>query len=188
MSDTTDQLLTRRTQQLRRWHQHATNGQETLAEHQAQTARIALEVAFLGTYYDVFIDVVNPEACAVSALYHDEAETLVSDISAYFKYLHPEARTLIHEWERAAVDDLWPPYPDRVQTALKDVALEVRLNETEQQIVKYADYLSALSFIREELKRGNGHMGAVHARQMAVMGTLTWPWLEGLRRKIKDLP
>ena len=104
------------------------------------------------------------------------------------KYLHPEARAAIHEWQRAAVNELWPAYPPNVQLALQGRALQQFITEIEQQVVKYADSLSALSFIREELKRGNGHMGAVHARQMAAMGTMQWPWLEELRRKVKDLP
>jgi len=191
LSDIVDQLLTRRTQQLRRWHLHRTNGQETLAEHQAQTARIAVEIALLCIHHCVYgegDEVPRPTECATAALYHDEAETLVSDVSASFKYTHPEAREMIHQWEREAVSELWNPYPTLVQTSLQDYTLEVDLTEQEQQIVKYSDALSALSFIREEQDRGNRQFDHIHARQMRVMGTFDWPWLQVLRRKIKDLP
>jgi len=135
------QLMSRATAYLMRWHHRAVTWRESVAEHHALTARMAYEMGTVLAWngFDV-----RPEKLAMAAMYHDEEELIVGDMPSPAKKLLPEG--VLEKVAFAAIDELWPDYPEDLATHLRRVAHQTELNEMETQVVEYADKLAAFSY------------------------------------------
>lgn len=130
MNLTLTQLM--RTAHLKRWHMVRTAREQTLAEHITLVQTIGLDVvARLG--YDQFLQ----EQVRRWAYWHDMPEVLTGDVSPPFKTMvDSEVRGLMDSLERST---------DSRYAAIMDATCETAL-----QIVKFADMLEAIVFLRAE--------------------------------------
>jgi 5'-deoxynucleotidase YfbR-like HD superfamily hydrolase len=177
------QLLHRGTSYVNRWHREPViRRDESLAEHHSITGRIAYEVGLLLVYdrWDV-----RPELLCVVGNYHDEPELITGDFPKGLKYgeLLPTDTDLFDKLEVLAADKLWRPYPEWLRLKLRDHALRQQLNEVEEQVIKYADSLSALGFMLDEAAFGNQLMHGKAEQEWETVHAYDWPWLVQLRER-----
>lgn len=186
LSDFAEQVLSRKTAYVARWHHRSVVWRESLAEHHGLVARIAYELALTLNIYLPWHR-VNANHVAVTALYHDEGELVVGDMPSPAKRLFPEG--LVNKVEHQALEQLWGGYPNLVSDTLKLNALGEGLSTVEQQLVRYADTLAAYAFARDQVLMGNRLMADVIEEMEGpnYFGSYDWPWLRDLRAEF-DLP
>ena len=148
-----------------------------MAEHHSLTSRVAFEIAWLLRQERYGVD---PYACAIAALYHDEPEVLVGDIP------HPARKLLpgdtFKELEDSVTDNLWSVgYPQELAKKLRSFVRQEDLNEEEKQIVRYADDLTAYAFVVDEVEMGNPQMVETKEIIESRLEKMEFPWLSFLR-------
>jgi hypothetical protein len=109
---------------VKRWHMIDTTRQQTLAEHSANVALLALVVSRTApiNYFDTFA------AVAAYALVHDVAESFTGDIPTHTKR------------EISGVADL--------EEMVTHVAFDIRVNANTRRLVKLCDLADGIRFIR----------------------------------------
>jgi 5'-deoxynucleotidase len=177
-----DFLFDRRVWFVQRWHARQTRISESLAEHQYFVARDALAIAQL-----VQLRLNYPldlERVMALALYHDETEKEIGDVSGYAKREYPELKAKLGEIEAGIVDKvLFNNMPFELQPYYKDLMAEVAEHKTtEAQIVKLADKVSAYMFAWYEVNTGNFLMQEILDQLELELASLDWPWLNEMRR------
>lgn len=175
-------LFDRRVWFVQRWHARQTRINESLAEHQYFVARDALAIAQLVQLrLGIQIDMGRVMALA---LYHDETEKEIGDVSGYAKREYPELKEKLQEIEAGIVDRvLFNNMPYEMQPFYKDLMVEVAEHKTtESQIVKLADKISAYMFAWYEVNTGNFLMQEILTQLELELGLLDWPWLNDMRR------
>jgi 5'-deoxynucleotidase len=174
------QLMSRSTAYLMRWHHRAVTWRESVAEHHALTARMSYEMGTILVWngFDV-----RPEKMAMAAMYHDEEELIVGDMPSPAKKLLPPG--VLEKVASAAIDRLWPDYPDDLAAHLRRVAHQTELNEMEQQVVEYADKLAAFSYVLDTVELGNQKMIDIldHISSDEYLKSMDWDWLMFLRKE-----
>ena len=185
-----DFLLDRRTAHVTRWHHRPCLMQESIATHQALTARIAYFVTELGNQHQVFDGVtLSSTRIALAALFHDEAEIVTGDIPGDQKQEHQALRDVMEEREAKAVSGLVLQAPEPLQHDYMSALCGAGLFEEGHQILKYADDLAALAFLEDEWQMGNRQPSVretLAAIRLTVKGR-SWPWLKALRM-VEKLP
>jgi len=174
------QLMSRGTAYLMRWHHRAVTWRESVAEHHALTARMAYEMGVVLEWNGFG---VRPEKLAIAAMYHDEEELIVGDMPSPAKKLMPPG--VMKEVADAAIDTLWPDYPDDLAAHLREVAHQSKLNEIEREVIEYADMLAAFSYVFDTVELGNQKMVDIleHISSDAYLKSMDWEWLEFLREE-----
>lgn len=190
-------LLDRRGAYVLRWHHRPTVWKESLAEHHNFVARTAYIVASLVVRHKVLgPDVATvkrmgtPATIAIKALFHDEQETLTGDVPGSAKAMFYGAREAIADWEAQAIPMLFPDAaPAELQQLLQRHVREANDHDgVDGQIIKYADDLSALSYLEDQVHMGNRSVEDVRDSVLGVIARRDWPWLQRLREVYPDLP
>ena len=151
-----------------RWALMRNTRRETLAEHTLDTAFIAHALAVIQNKR--FGGKLDPEKCAVAAMFHDAPEIITGDLPTPVKYYNSEIKTAYKEIEAAASDrilnllpdDLIPSYEKLFSPEDEDIRL----------VVKAADKLSALIKCRDELSLGNRDFKSAEQSTLAAVRQL----------------
>lgn len=139
---------------IRRWGLMKNSRDENLAEHSLDVAIIAHALGTIGKW--VLGHQINPEECAVAAIFHDAPEILTGDLPTPVKYFNPEIREAYQKVEQSASDKLLSMLPDQVRGEYDKIFSIKTENPKIHEIVHWADRLSAYIKCTEELKSGNG--------------------------------
>lgn len=154
-NDIVDALLDRSASFVVRWHQRPNNGlRESIAEHSAWVARIAMYIAYVCRDADL----INWRLLFETALLHDEAETITGDTPGGVKTYIPGAKEITKQWELTALNSLFNGLPCDLAVHLKwCISRYIRLPDAcpEYIIIKLADMLSAISYARIQISMGN---------------------------------
>ena len=173
-------LMSRSTAYLMRWHHRAVTWRESVAEHHALTARMAYEISTMLEWNGFG---VRPGRVAMAALYHDEEELIVGDMPSPAKKLLPAG--VLEKVAEAAIDRLWPDYPDDLAGHLRELAHQTELNEMEREVIEYADKLAAFSYVLDTVELGNQKMIDIldHISGDEYLKSMNWEWLTFLREE-----
>lgn len=126
---------------------------ESVWEHSYEVAILAHALAVLTNRR--FGGGVTVERCVLLALYHDAPEIFTGDMPTPVKYHSPTLRDAYQQVEALAADRLLEMLPADLQTEYRRLLIPDSVDETEQQLVKAADKLSALIKCATELAQGN---------------------------------
>ena len=189
-------LLDRRGAYVLRWHHRPTVWKESLAEHHSFVARTAYILAWLvirhkiwGSNVATMKHIGTPSEIAVKALFHDEQETLTGDVPGSAKVMFAGAREAIDSWEAQAIPMLFPDAPQELRTILQNRVLVANdHHDVDGQIIKYADDLSALAYLEDQVHMGNRAVEDVRDSVLGVIARRDWYWLQELRKLYPDLP
>lgn len=138
---------------INRWGLMRNTITENISEHSLETAFIAHILAVLRNKR--FGGNINPERCALFAMYHDTTEILTGDLPTPVKYFNPEIKSAYDVVENTAINQMISYLPDD----LKDEYLPLFVKQPNDMelwtLVKGADKLSALIKCIEERNMGN---------------------------------
>lgn len=138
---------------INRWGLMRNTITENISEHSLETAFIAHILAVLRNKR--FGGNINPERCALLAMYHDTTEILTGDLPTPVKYFNPEIKSAYDVVENTAINQMISYLPDD----LKDEYLPLFVKQPNDMelwtLVKGADKLSALIKCIEERNMGN---------------------------------
>ncbi|KKL05906.1 hypothetical protein LCGC14_2601330 [marine sediment metagenome] len=171
-----------------RWHAKPVMLRDTLAEHHGTTATIAYCVAF-ELVRACGYKRLAPERVAIKALFHDAPERVTGDTPGSAKRLFKDARRSFARWEKRALPMIFEGAPEELAEHLrKSVLVANDYTRLEGQIVRYADDLSALAVVEDEVRRGNTHVINTVASLRERCETYPWRWLKKLRHVYPELP
>ena len=138
---------------IERWGLMRNTIKENLSEHCLETAFIAHVLAL---YRNIrFGGNVDPERCAILAMYHDAAEIITGDLPTPVKYFNPEIKHEYKAVEKAAADKLIACLPDDLAGYYSTILKKDEADRELWTLVKAADKLSALIKCIEERQMGN---------------------------------
>lgn len=126
---------------------------ESVWEHSYEVAILAHALAVLTNRR--FGGAVTVERCVLLALYHDAPEIFTGDMPTPVKYHSPTLRDAYQQVEALAADRLLEMLPADLQEDYRSLLVPDSDGQTEQQLVKAADKLSALIKCATELAQGN---------------------------------
>ena len=135
-----------------RWSLMRNTRTENICEHTQEVAVIAHALALL--HNKRFGGSVDVERCVLLAMYHDVTEILTGDLPTPVKYNDKAIRDEYRRIERLSAERLLSQLPADLEEEYRPLLMQAG-GETELQIVKAADKLSALIKCIEELKAGN---------------------------------
>ncbi len=142
-----------RMKNIRRWALMRNTRPENISEHSHEVTVLAHALALLTNRH--YGGSVDPQRCALLAVYHDVPEILTGDMPTPVKYYNPAIREAYRQVEDAACDKLLSLLPDDLQEDYAPLLRETAGTEEERRLVKAADKLSALIKCVEELAQGN---------------------------------
>lgn len=125
---------------------------ENDAEHTLQTVMIAHGLAVIRK--DIFHEDIDPEHCAMLALYHDASEVFTGDLPTPVKYFTTGLHEKYEEIEKGAREKLLSTLPKDMQPTYAPYVLHMEQDPL-WPLAKAADTLSAFLKCAEELKTGN---------------------------------
>lgn len=126
---------------------------ENISEHSLETAFIAHLLAVLRNKR--FGGNVNPERCALLAMYHDTTEILTGDLPTPVKYFNPDIKKAYDAVEQTAIDKMISYLPDDIKSEYVPLFEKQECDEELWVLVKVADKISALIKCIEERQMGN---------------------------------
>lgn len=138
---------------INRWGLMRNTITENISEH-------SLEVAYIAHLLAVLRNVrhggkVDPQRCALLAMYHDASEILTGDLPTPIKYYNKEIKSAYKEVEHRAERQLLSYLPEDIRGEYEDI-LCPNDNDTELwSLVKAADKISAYIKCTEEIQMGN---------------------------------
>lgn len=138
---------------INRWSLMRNTITENISEHSLETAFIAHCLALLRNKR--FGGNVNPERCALLAMYHDVTEIITGDLPTPIKYYSKEIKGAYDEIEGKAERTLIGYLPEDLQDEYKSLFSRTEEEGELWDLVKGADKLSALIKCIEERKMGN---------------------------------
>lgn len=138
---------------INRWGLMRNTITENISEHSLETAFVAHLLAVLRNKR--FGGNVNPERCALLAMYHDTTEILTGDLPTPVKYFNPDIKKAYDAVEQTAIDKMISYLPEDVKSEF--LPLFVKQDEDRELwcLVKAADKISALIKCIEERQMGN---------------------------------
>jgi len=151
MTTTFEALLTRRAEQVTRWHHRPTRQEESIASHQWSAAVLGYVLAW---YLRKAGHEIDPHRVMMLGMFHDMHETITGDIPSPFKSSAPEITRIWEEWESQAADRLWLDLDPDLRADLRQWVMPAE-SSLEMEIAKFADRLSALAFLEQEVQQGN---------------------------------
>ena len=167
--------LLARMRYIRRWSLMVSQYPENVAEHTLMTAVLAHGLALIRR--DVLgLDDVNPDECAVAALFHDASEIMTGDLPTPVKYANPEIRAAYGAVETASTDTFLSMLPPELRTAYEP-ALRQNGGIT-GKMVHAADKLSAYIKCVEELRGGNSEFREASVGLKKKLEALRMPELD----------
>ncbi len=138
---------------INRWALMRNTIQENLSEHTLETAYIAHVLALMKNKRHN--GNVNPERCALLAMYHDCTEIITGDLPTPIKYYNPEIRDAYGEIEENAKNKLLSYLPDDLKDEYEPLFVPTQEEEELWKLVKAADKISALIKCINESNMGN---------------------------------
>lgn len=138
---------------INRWSLMRNTINENISEHSLETAFIAHALALLRNRR--FGGNVDPERCALLAIFHDTTEIITGDLPTPVKYYNPQIKKAYGEIEENAKKQLLSYLPEDLRDDYEP--LFSRTNEEAElwDLVKGADKISALIKCIEEKQMGN---------------------------------
>ena len=158
-----------------RWGLMRNTFSENIQEHSHQVAVLAHALALIRR--DVLkLSGVDPDRCAVAALYHDATEILTGDMPTPIKYYNPDIKTAYKQVEHIAGKRLLEMVPQALYDSYAPLILEE--DENLHKIVKAADKLSAYIKCVEEQKAGNTEFDSAAKQTLKAMKAMGLPELD----------
>ena len=161
---------------INRWGLMRNTINENISEHSIETAFIAHALAL---YRNVrFGGNVDPERCALLALYHDVTEIITGDLPTPIKYFNPEIREEYDKVEKMAADKLLSCLPEDLREYYEPLIIHGEEDKELCMLVKAADKLSALIKCREECRMGNSDFSKAEAATLEAIRNMGLPEAE----------
>ncbi len=155
-----------------RWGLMRNTEPENVQEHSYMTAVLAHALAAIRR--DVFGREADPNAAAAAALFHDAPEVFTGDMPTPVKYFDPALRSAYGKAEQAASDRLLDALPEALRPAYGPLVRE----ETERELVKAADKLSAYLKCVAELHAGNREFRRAGDQTLAALRAMGLPEID----------
>lgn len=173
-----DELRDRRLSHASRWHLKPVVGpQESLVEHSAWVARIAMLMAESLAANGVRI---KWRRLMEVALTHDDPELITGDMPGHFKR-RPDVKEAADAWEIEAIADLYEGMGPYVSEWLRGELFEYVANrdKLEHRLVKMADLMTALCYAEQQQSMGNAHF----AKTRGLLAGEIWSMIAEFERK-----
>jgi len=148
-----------------RWALMRNTRVENVEEHSYEVAVLAHALAVIGR--DVKGKLIDPNAVAAAALFHDAPEIITGDMPTPIKYYNPELKNAYKQVEAVAQNKLLSMLPPELIPAYQPLVCES--DETIRTYVKAADKLAAWLKCQEELKAGNTEFKRAADETMAAL-------------------
>lgn len=161
---------------INRWALMRNTINENISEHSLETAFIAHCLALLRNKR--FGGNVNPERCALLAMYHDTTEIITGDLPTPIKYYSREIRGAYDDIEQNAKNTLLAYLPEDLRDEYEPLFCKTEKEEELWIIVKAADKLSALIKCLEERQMGNNDFSSAEKATMEAIHKLDVPEAE----------
>ena len=166
--------LLSRMRYIMRWGLMRNTFQENIQEHSHQAAILAHALALIDQ--KILGSDIDPNACAVAALYHDVPEILTGDLPTPIKYYNPEIRAAYQQVEQVSCNKLLALLPQPLRSSYAPLLQES--DPAVRQIVKAADKLCAHIKCIEELKAGNQEFASAAKQTEAALLEMHLPCLD----------
>ncbi len=167
--------LMSRMRYITRWGLMRNTFSENISEHSHQVAVLAHALALIRR--DILgLEGVDPDRCAVAALYHDTSEILTGDLPTPIKYYNPDIKAAYKQVEQIAGVQLLDMLPPQLRQSYEHLILEDEPHV--MPIVKAADKLSAHIKCLEEQKAGNTEFDSAAKQTWDAMKAMNMPELE----------
>ena len=158
-----------------RWGLMRNTFSENISEHSHQVAVLAHALALIRR--DILgLEGVDPDRCAVAALYHDASEILTGDLPTPIKYYNPDIKAAYKQVEQIAGYQLLDMLPPQLRQSYEHLVLEDEPGV--MPIVKAADKLSAHIKCLEEQKAGNTEFDSAAKQTWEAMKAMALPELD----------
>ena len=173
MSDSKFFAVISRMKYINRWALMRNTITENISEHSLETAFIAHCLALLRNKR--FGGNVNPERCALLAMYHDTTEIITGDLPTPIKYYSKEIKGAYDEIEEKAERTLIGYLPEDLQDEYKSLFSRTEEEGELWDLVKGADKLSALIKCIEERKMGNADFVSAEKATLDALNKMNIP-------------
>ena len=158
-----------------RWGLMRNTFSENISEHSHQVAVLAHALALIRR--DILgLEGVDPDRCAVAALYHDASEILTGDLPTPIKYYNPDIKAAYKQVEHIAGQQLLDMLPPQLRKSYEHLVMEDEPGV--MPIVKAADKLSAHIKCLEEQKAGNTEFDSAAKQTWEAMKAMALPELD----------
>lgn len=138
---------------INRWGLMRNTITENISEHSLETAFIAHVLAL---YRNVrFGGNVDPQRCALLAMYHDVTEIITGDLPTPVKYYNADIRAEYDKVEKMAEERMLSYLPEDLREHYRPLLGHTEEEKELWELVKAADKLSALIKCVEERQMGN---------------------------------
>lgn len=138
---------------INRWGLMRNTITENISEHSLETAFIAHLLAVLRNKRHG--GNVDPERCALLAMYHDVSEIITGDLPTPVKYYNKNIKDAYAIVEKNAENQLLSYLPDDIRDVYADLIGHKDSDSELWSLIKAADKISALIKCTEELSMGN---------------------------------
>jgi 5'-deoxynucleotidase len=143
--------LVSRMRHIQRWGLMRNSFPENIQEHSHMVAVLAHALAMIER--EMLGGDVDPDRCAVAALFHDTSEILTGDLPTPIKYDNPDIQDAYKRVEEVACLKLLSMLPEPLRPGYEHLIFDD--DDAVRPYVKAADKLSAHIKCLEELKTGN---------------------------------
>ncbi len=137
---------------IKRWGLMRNAVEEDVAQHSWEVAVLAHALAVIRR--DVFGGVIDPQAVATRALFHDATEAITGDMPTPVKY-SPSMRHATAHLEDEVAQEMLALVPDPLKGGMAQVMDHKEWPSDEAELVKAADRLAAWLKCKAELRYGN---------------------------------
>lgn len=158
---------------INRWALMRSTITENISEHSLETAFIAHALALISNKR--FGGSVNPERCALLAMYHDVSEIITGDLPTPIKYYNSDMRNIYEEIEQQAADRLITYLPEDLREEYRPLFTHEDSDKELWKLVKGADKLSALIKCIEERRMGNDDFSSAEKATLEAIRALELP-------------
>lgn len=166
---------------INRWGLMRSTITENISEHSLETAFIAHVLAL---YRNVrFGGSVDPERCALLAMYHDVTEVITGDMPTPIKYYNSEIKSEYDKVEKMAEEKMLSYLPDDLKEHYRPLFSKTEEEAELWQLVKAADKLSALIKCIEERQMGNTDFSEAEKSTLRAVHDMHLPEAEEFLRE-----
>jgi len=158
---------------IKRWGLKRNAHEENVMEHSWEVSVIAHTLALIKNRY--YNGMVDANAVAVAALYHDITEVITGDLPTPIKYHSESIRNAYQQIENQAELELLNQLPDALKEDFAGLIQHSQLPEEHAQLIKAADKISAYLKCQAELKAGNSEFVTAAAQLALVIGASEQP-------------
>lgn len=173
MADSKFFAVISRMKYINRWALMRNTITENISEHSLEVAFIAHCLALLRNVR--FNGNVDPERCALLAMFHDTTEIITGDLPTPIKYYSKEIKGAYDEIEKKAENTLLGYLPEDLREYYKPLFSKTSEEEELWILVKAADKLSALIKCIEERNMGNADFASAEKTTMSSLKKMDIP-------------